>query len=330
MKALLLSAAALGLVMLSVLHLCIGARPLSPTVVMAALFDYDPRNYSHIVVIKQRLSRLVVALGIGAMLAASGYTLQKLLRNDLVSPSTLGINSGAAAFSVGGIYFLGLSGTNLLWPALAGGISALIFAFFAADLLGRHRREPLNLVLGGAMSATLFSSATAFILSLDPDAFGNMLGWLVGDIGIFDYQTLMVFWPFGLLALVVLFLLSRPLDVLGIGAEQAAALGVNPQWIQGLALAAAVVLPVLAVTVAGPIGFVGLIVPHIARLFVGESGRLPLAVAMLLGSALLTGADILARILLAPRLLNVGTIMALVGGIAFLLITLMVLRRRTA
>ena len=312
---------------LAVLHLSVGVRPVSSGEVVHALLAYDANNYSHVVVVKQRLTRLVVALSIGAMLALAGYTLQKVLHNPLVSPSTLGINSGASAFAVGGIYLFGVSGSHLFWPALAGALCALLVALLAAQLLGRGSRSPFNLALGGTLSATLFSSFTAFILSLDPDAFGSLLGWLVGDIGIFDYQTLQRFWLPSLLAIGLLLLLSRPLDVMALGDDQAAALGVDTRWIVALVLAAAVALPVMAVTIVGPIGFVGLIVPHIARLLAGENGLRPLLLAMLLGSALVTGADMLARLLLAPRQLNVGTIMALAGGIGFLTITVLTLQR---
>lgn len=327
--AIILSGLAALLPVLALLHLCGGARPLPPATVWAALTDYDAANFLHLVVIKQRLSRLAVALAVGGCLAAAGYLLQKVLRNDLVSPSTLGVNSGATAFAVAAIHFGGLSGSALFWPSLAGAAAGLLLAGVAAELLGRGSRDPLNLVLGGAMSATLFSAASAFILSLDPDAFGNILSWLVGDIGIFDYQTLQTLWPAALAALLVLGLLTRRLDLLALGEDQAASLGADPRLMQRIAIAGSVVLAVIAVTVAGPIGFVGLVVPHIARLWLGDAGLAPLGGALLLGAALLTTADLLARTLLAPRLLNVGTVMALFGGMAFLALVVITLRRRS-
>ncbi len=331
MKAVLLVLAGLSaLVLLSLIHLCSGARPFSPVVVIDALFHYDAQNYAHVVIVRQRLSRLVVALGVGAMLAIAGYVLQKILRNDLVSPSTLGINTGAAAFSVLGIHFLGLSAASLFWPALSGAIAALAFTFLAADMLGQGERDPISLVLGGVMSSTLFSVATAFVVSLDPDSFENILGWLVGDIGIFDYQSLAPLWPFGLAAILVLCFLTRTLDIMALGGEQAESLGVDIHIAQRLALAGTIILAVIAVTVAGPIGFVGLVVPHMAKLLVGETGIVPILFCLLLGSALLTGADIVARTLFAPQLLMVGTVMALGGGAAFLAIILVAFRRRAA
>ncbi|GGF75148.1 ferric enterobactin transporter FepD [Azorhizobium oxalatiphilum] len=328
--ALALPLAAGGLLALCALHLCVGARPLSPAIVLDALTAYDPQDYRHVVVVRQRLTRLVVALGVGGMLAVAGYVLQKVLRNDLASPSTLGINAGAAAFCVLGLYLFGLSGTALFWPALLGAVSSLACTFAAAGLVGRGSRDPINLVLGGAMSGTLFSAAATFVMSLDPDRFGDVLGWLVGDIGLFDYQSLLTLWPAGLLAVGLLLMLARPLDLIALGAEQAASLGVDPRNAQRLALAACVLLAVLAVTIAGPIGFVGLVAPHVVKLLVGETGAWPIALSGLTGSAMVTGADILARLLLAPRLVNVGTVLALFGGLAFLGLVLIVLRRRAA
>ncbi|WP_417519756.1 FecCD family ABC transporter permease [Marinobacter sp.] len=318
------------LAMLSLLHLCLGARLITPNIVWSSLFDYTPKNYLHVIVINQRLPRLIVAVSIGAMLALSGYVLQKILRNDLVSPSTLGINSGAATFCVAAIYFWGGSDANLFWPALTGGICALIFSFIVANILGHQKGDQISLVLGGAMSTTLFSTASAFIISLDTDIFGNLLGWLVGDISIFDLQTLSLIWPAGMAAILILLLVIRPLDLMGLGSEQAAALGVDTRWLQWIGLGGAIVLSIIAVTVVGPIGFVGLVAPHMVKILIGETGLGPPLLCLISGAILVTAADIMARFMAAPRLLNVGSVLSLFGGVAFLIIIVVVFGRRKA
>lgn len=317
-------------VALAGLHLMAGARLSPPALVWQALTEYDQRNYQHVVIVKQRLTRLAVAAYAGGVLSVSGLLLQKVLNNDLVSPSTLGINSGAVAFVILGIFLFGLDGAALFWPALAGGCAGIGLSFLSAGLVQQNRRDPLSLVLSGAMSATLFSSATTFIISIDPDRFGDLMGWLVGDIGNFDYQPLLLLWPVGLAGLSLAILLARSIDVLGLGVDQAAGLGADPKLVRAGALCTAITLSVSAVSVVGPIGFVGLVAPHICRLLFGETGRALVIISAVLGASIVISADIIARTLLAPRLLNVGTVMALCGGLAFLAIIVTKLRRRAA
>lgn len=318
------------LLLLAGLHLSSGARFSPPDLVLQALFDYDPKNYQHVVIVKQRLTRLVVAAYAGAVLSISGLLLQKVLRNDLVSPSTLGINSGAVTFVVLGIYLFGIGGAALFWPALLGGMAAIALTFLAAGLVRQGARDPLSLILGGAMTATLFSAASTFVISLDPERFGDQMSWLVGDIGNFDYQPLGFLWPIGAAGLLVAFLLSRSLDLLSVGGEQAASLGADPRLIEWTSLAVAIPLAISAVCIVGPIGFVGLVAPHMTRMMIGETGRVATAFCAVLGATIVIGADIVARSLLAPKLLNVGTVMALCGGIAFLTLIVSTLQRRRA
>jgi len=318
------------LLCLAGLHLASGARFSPPGLVLQALFDYESRNYQHVVIVKQRLTRLVVAGYAGIVLSVSGLLLQKVLRNDLVSPSTLGINSGAVTFAVLGIYLFGISGADLFWPALLGGMTAIAITFVAAGLVRQGGRDPLSLVLGGAMTATLFSAASTFVISLDPERFGDQMSWLVGDIGNFDYQPLGWLWPIGAAGLAVAMVLSRSLDLLSVGGEQAASLGADPRLIEWASMAVAIPLAISAVCIVGPIGFVGLVAPHMTRMMIGETGRLATAFCALLGATIVIGADIISRTLLAPKLLNVGTVMALCGGAAFLALILSTLRRRQA
>ncbi|WP_185958707.1 FecCD family ABC transporter permease [Paracoccus laeviglucosivorans] len=303
---------------ISLLHLGLGAARIGPAEIIRAFFAYDATNYAHVVVVFQRLTRLVVALYAGAALGLAGLLLQKIMQNGLVSPSTLGINAGATTFVVLAVQFLGLGGAALFLPALAGGMVAILLTFAVTGVLAGQGDGRLNLVLAGSMVGTLFSALTTFVISLDPEAFGNLLGWLIGDIGNFDYRALAPMAPIGLVALMGAILLSRAVDILALGSEQAAVLGVNVRLVYVGTLLIAVMLTVSAVTVVGPIGFVGLVMPHIARLLVGETGPMPLWICVAGGASLLVGADILARLLLAPRVLNVGTVMGLSGGLVFI------------
>jgi len=315
------------LVAVSLLHLTTGQAKISPADVVDAVLHYDPTIYQHVVIVLQRITRLVVALYCGAALAVSGLLLQKVMQNILVSPSTLGISSGASTFAVLAILLFDMSGGALFWPALVGGLVAVGLAFFTALLLGPMDGSKLNLVLAGSMISILFSSMTAFIISLDPAAFDNLLSWLVGTIGNFDYLDLPLMVPLGLLSIVGAFILSRAIDLLLLGDEQAAVLGANVKLVYGATLGIAVILAVSAVVVVGPIGFVGLVVPHIAKILFGETGRLPLWGCLFIGPIVLVTADIGARTLAAPQMLNVGTIMGLIGGAAFLLIIMLGVKR---
>ncbi|WEK02890.1 MAG: iron ABC transporter permease [Candidatus Devosia phytovorans] len=313
---------------LGVLHLRLGAAPMEFTLIRDAFLAYDSTNYSHVIVIFQRLTRLAVAVYAGAALGAAGYLLQKIMQNGLVSPSTLGISAGATNFVVLSVFFFGMSGVAQFIPALAGGVTAILLTLGVSHILKGQGDPRLNLVLAGSMVATLFSAITTFVVSLDADGFANLIGWLIGNIGNFDYVALAPMAPIGALAMIAAVIASRAVDILVLGEEQAAAMGVNVTLVYGGTLLTAVVLAVTAVTVVGPIGFVGLVVPHMVRSIAGEIGRLSLWLSMVGGAVVLTSADILARTAIAPRVMNVGTVMGFTGGLVFLGLVLWSARRR--
>lgn len=310
------------LALIAVAHLRFGAAMLDLETIGAALVRFDPRNYSHVIVWNQRLPRLAVAVYCGAALGLSGWLLQKLFQNGLVSPSTLGINAGAVNFVVLGIA-LGWSDPSVqALLAFLGACTALGFCIILTGVFRGADNPRLVLVLAGAMTATLFSALTTFVVSLDPDGYASLIGWLIGNIGALDHRALPAMMPLGGVALVLALAQSRQLDLLALGEDQAAAAGVDIRWCFRGTLAAAILLAVSAVTVVGPIGFVGLVVPHLVRIAVGEAGRLPLLLSMTSGAAVLALADLAARTLIAPRVMNVGTVMGLGGGMVFLALVL--------
>lgn len=273
------------------------------------------------------MPRLAVALFCGAALGLSGWLLQKLFQNGLVSPSTLGINAGAVNFVVVGMLFGWNTPSQQVLLAFLGAMAAVAFSLFLASFFRGSDNARLMLVLAGAMTATLFSALTTFVVSLDPDSFAGLIGWLIGNIGALDHRALPPMLPLAAIAFLLAMLQSRQLDLLALGQDQAEAVGVNVRWCFRGTLVAAILLAICAVTVVGPIGFVGLIVPHLVRIFAGEAGRLQLLLSMFVGASVLALADVLARTLIAPRVMNVGTVMGLAGGTVFLALVLWAARR---
>lgn len=317
-----------ALTVLALMQLALGALWIPPARVLAALTG-PPQDFTDTIILQQRLPRVAVACTVGAALAVAGLVLQKVMQNVLVSPSTLGINAGATVAVVLAMFF-GASGGALLFPALIGGTAAMGATLLAARLIAGQGDRRLDLVLAGSMVGVLCSSVATFVISLDPDLFGDLMGWLVGDIGNFDHLALPVVLPPVALALAAALILCPQLDLLTTGEDQARLLGANTAWLQGLALALAVLLAVSAVVVVGPIGFVGLVVPHLVKLAMGETGRATLVAVALAGPCVVMLADILARTALAPRVLHVGTVMGLSGGAIFLAMVLALVRRGRA
>jgi iron complex transport system permease protein len=261
-----------------------------------------------------RLPRALAAFGAGTVLALAGVLMQALLRNPLADPYVLGVSGGAAVGALG-LMLAGLSGFAVDAGAAAGAFSAMLLVFAVAH--GPGGWTTTRLLLTGVVVAAGCGAIVSLLLSLSDDLrLRGMLFWLLGD---FSYvQT-----PWWLLALAVVaipgcLVAARPLDALARGELQARLLGVP---VRGLRIAIYVVASVMtaaAVTTAGSIGFVGLVTPHLVRLLVGSSHRAVIPAAALAGGALLVVADLLARTIVAPRMLPVGALTALIGVPLFL------------
>ena len=255
-------------------------------------------------------------LAVGGLLAIAGVLMQVLLRNPLAEPYILGTSGGAAVAALLAILF-GLSSLVVDFAAFAGAMAATLIVFSIAH--GTGAWTPTRLLLTGVVLAAGFSAATTLLLALSPDQqLRGMLFWLMGDLAYARSP-----WPAltTLLALSLLLLpLGRSLNAMARGPLQAAALGVAVKPMEWSIYIAASLLTALAVTTAGSIGFVGLVVPHMLRLILGNDQRLILPACALAGGALLTLADTLARTIIAPEQLPVGVITALLGVPTFLLL----------
>lgn len=266
-----------------------------------------------------RLPRALAATLVGGTLAVAGVVFQGLLRNPLATPYTLGVSAGAALGAMVAITF------GAAWPvggvataSLAGAVIAVMVVYVLAS--ARHRGLSTTvLLLAGVVLNAFFSALILFVqyLSNFADTY-RALRWLMGDLDVASYLPLLVALPFIGAASLAFAWLARPLNLLSLGAEAAGSRGVNVALAQRVAFFSASIATGAAVSVGGPIGFVGIIVPHFVRLLVGADHRLVLPGSAFIGGAFLVLCDAVARTAFAPLELPVGIVTALIGGPFFL------------
>jgi iron complex transport system permease protein len=269
-----------------------------------------------------RLPRVLAAALVGATLAASGVVLQALLRNPLATPFTLGVSAGAALGAM-----LALA-TGLDVGVL--GVTSVPLASFTGSLvatgivysLARSQRRGLStnvLLLAGVTLNSFFSALILFVQFVaDFTQAFRTLRWLMGDLDVGSYAPIVAVVPLIAVALGAFAALARPLNLLSVGSDAAAARGVDVARAERLAFFSASLATGAAVSLAGPIGFIGIVVPHIVRLLVGADHRLVLPASVFLGAAFLVACDVVSRTVLSPLELPVGIVTAMIGGPFFL------------
>jgi iron complex transport system permease protein len=313
-RALLILAALSGLSALSIaLALMAGSLNISFSEVLSALFGHE-NSMSAEVVRNLRLPRALAGFACGGLLALAGALLQVLLRNPLADPYVLGISGGAGVGAMLAILFgLGMAGVN--GSAFIGALSAMFIVFGLAH--GDGSWTQTRLLLTGIIVASGCGAAIALMLSVAPDQkLRGMLFWLMGDLSQASDPRLVL----GVLAAILLLALpfARELNLLTRGADMAQTLGVQVSRLRRGVYLVASLATAAAVTQAGSIGFIGLIVPHLVRLATGNDQRLLLPASALAGGSLLVIADTLARTIVAPQQLPVGVLTALIGVPVFL------------
>nr|WP_181608922.1 iron ABC transporter permease [Nonomuraea soli] len=267
-------------------------------------------------VIESRYPRTALGVLAGVCLAVAGTLMQGVTRNPLADPGLLGVTAGASAAIVTSIAFLGMSG-DAVWWALPGGLLAGLLVHVIGSSGGGS--GVARLVLAGAVvSAVLTAYVQAVTLSL-PKVFDSYRYWVVGALGGRGFDVLTSVLPVAVAGLLLAAVLGSGLNTLALGEESAAALGANPGLTRALGMLAAVLLSTAATAAVGPIAFVGLAVPHIARWPAGSDSRAQLLFSALVGPALLLLADVVGRLVLAPTELMVGVVTAFVGAPALLL-----------
>ncbi|MGE0362703.1 MAG: FecCD family ABC transporter permease [Vicinamibacterales bacterium] len=269
-----------------------------------------------------RLPRVLAAALVGAALASSGVVLQALLRNPLATPFTLGVSAGAALGAMLAIAFgldlgaLGVSSVPI--ASFLGSMAATGIVYWLAS--SRKRGLSTNvLLLAGVTLNSFFSALILFVQYLaDFTQSFRTVRWLMGDLDVGGYGPIVAALPLVVLAFAAFAVLPRTLNLLTLGTDVAAARGVDVAGAERLAFVSASLATGAAVSLAGPIGFIGIVVPHLVRLLVGADHRLVLPASALFGSAFLIGCDLVSRTALAPLELPVGIVTAMIGGPFFL------------
>ncbi|GAB7048972.1 iron ABC transporter permease [Catenuloplanes indicus JCM 9534] len=316
----------LAVVLAGVAGLAFGPVPLPPVAVAAEMLNLIPgiRLESGLderevaVLLRLRLPRVVLGLLVGAMLALAGAAYQGVFRNPLADPYLLGVAAGAglAATAV-----IALDGPRALLPAAAftGALAAIGLTYLLGAAGGRER-SPAALILAGVAVAAFLEAGQTWLMQRHADDLREIYSWLLGRLATGGWSDVRMLLPYVLVTSVVVLLHRRELDVLTVGDEEAAGLGLHPRRSRLILVAAASLGTAAAVSVSGLIGFVGVIVPHTVRLLAGASYRAILPLSMLFGAAFLMLADLIARTAVAPAEVPIGVITALFGAPFFVLV----------
>ncbi|MCB4919574.1 iron chelate uptake ABC transporter family permease subunit [Brucella intermedia] len=308
------------LVVVSLTSLLFGARPISVWTALGALFSPDMQLIDHIVVRDYRLPRTLLGLLCGAAFGVSGALIQAATRNPLADPGILGVNAGAAFFVTLAVGLFGFHSIDAyLWFAFLGAILVTL-AVYALGAAGRDGATPVRLVLAGvALSAVLGGIGSAITL-LDPQAFDSMRFWSIGSVAGRNMEIVATVVPFIGIGLVIALIAARSLNAVALGDDLARSLGANILRARILTLIAVTLLAGAGTAASGPIGFVGLMVPHVVRWFTGPDQRWIIPLTMIYAPVLLLSADIAGRLVLFPGELEAGIVTAFIGAPVLILL----------
>jgi iron complex transport system permease protein len=309
------------LVLTCVIAPLVGSSPIS----LARVFDRSipfSENVDAQIFFVARMPRVVAGVIVGAALATAGVVFQALLRNALATPFTLGVSAGA---SLGAMLAIVLGATISAGPLSAVPLACLAGAAIAAAIVYRlatmqdRAMSTTVLLLAGVTLNSFFSALIMFVQYIaDFSQVYRAARWIMGDLDVGSFEPIMAALPMLAIAFAMFAWLPSSLNLLSVGADAASARGVDVGRTQRLAFVSASLATAAAVSLAGPIGFIGIVVPHLVRLIIGVDHRLVLPASALFGSAFLVVCDLAARTLLAPLEIPVGVITALLGGPFFL------------
>jgi iron complex transport system permease protein len=316
--------ALVGTVLLAV---AVGPVGISVHDVVGTLLAHVPLLHAHTsvppleqaIVWQLRLPRVLLAVLVGAMLSAGGSAYQGVLRNSLADPYLLGVAAGAGLGATVAIV-AGFGGSFALpIAAFVGGVLAVAVTY-AVAAAGSERSSDYTIILAGVAVAAIFTAVQTYLQQQHTDEIRQIYNWLLGSFSVASWSDVRLVLPYFVVSAAVLLAHRRILDVLRVGSDEAAALGLHPQRTRLVIIAAATLGTAAAVSVSGLIGFVGIIVPHAVRLAANASYRVVLPISMICGATFLVLADLVARTVEAPTELPIGVVTAIVGAPFFLLV----------
>ncbi len=306
-----------ALVLVALASLAVGARTIAPATVLEALVHFDPANGDHAVVFS-RLARTAAGVVVGLSLGLAGTAMQGVARNPLADPGILGINAGAARAVVAGIFFFGATSvSNYLWFAFVGSAVAAVVVYGVASL-GRSGATPVKLALAGAAVAAGMGSLLNAMLVSSQDSLELFRTWQVGALAGKSWESVLSVLPFVAVGTVILLGTGKLLNTLALGDDMARGLGQRPGLGRGLSAVGIVLLCGSATALAGPIGFIGLVVPHLLRGLVGPDYRWLLPLSLIAAPSVLLLADVVGRVVLLPGEVPAGILAALIGAPVFI------------
>lgn len=316
MQSLGLAAMIVAVAALCAMSLAIGTRDVAWSDILAALHgQVDSIGQA---AVAMRIPRTALALVAGAALGLAGAVMQGVTRNPLADPGILGVNMGASlAVVIAVAWFNVTSAYAYIWVAVLGSACSAVFVYTIGSL-GRGGATPLKLALAGAATSIAFASLVIAVVLPRNDIAGGIRAWQVGGVGGATFERISHVLPFLLVGLAISLLSARRLNSLALGDDLAAGLGERVAVARAVAALGAVLLCGATTAICGPIGFVGLVVPHVCRLFIGVDHRWLLPFSALGGACLLLAGDVLGRIVARPAELDVGIVTALVGAPFFI------------
>lgn len=324
-RSLSLAGLALAVLLLAALSVTIGTRDVAPADILAALSGATANIGQSAVAV--RIPRTVLAILAGGALALAGAVMQGVTRNPLADPGILGVNAGAALAVVIGVAWFGISSNEAyLWHAFLGASLATLFVY-AVGSLGPGGATPLKLTLAGAATSVACASFVIAVVLPRADIAGGIQSWSVGGVGGATFERILPALPFLAAGFAIALLSARRLNSLALGDDLAAGLGENVAVSRAIASLGGALLCGAATALCGPIGFVGLVVPHLCRLLIGVDYRWLLPFSALGGACLLLLADVLGRIVARPAEIQVSIVTAFLGAPFFIWI---VRRRRVS
>lgn len=302
---------------IAMFSISLGVKRIAFSKVMEVIFGNDLDSIEATIIL-QRIPRTVFGILAGGALGISGALMQSITRNPIADPSILGVNTGASLFVVAGIAFFNITAAyQYIWLAIIGAGLTAVFVYSVASM-GKDGATPLKLALSGAAVSIVLGSLVSTIMLPNNRVMEAFRFWQVGSIGSATWENIALISPFLILGFIIAMLISGYLNNLALGDEAATALGTNVVLTRSVGALASVLLCGAATALAGPIGFIGLIIPHIVRLVFGSEMSKMLPLSFLGSGILLLLSDILGRIIGSPGETEVGIVTAVLGAPIFI------------